>query len=214
MNRSLRTLLAALLAASLLVVAGCQKKAPEGAKAISEDNAGTMPETEAVAVADDGSFTIGPLSGTLPEGWESRAPASAMRKGEFLIDNPADGGLPGLVTAFYFGPNAGTVEMNIDRWAGQFKQADGTPVSPDMVKRETFTSNDLEITLVSFTGTMGASSMGGVQMHEMADWMNVSGIVITPQGPWFFKGTGPEALMTAQMDNFRSLLKSFTYSAD
>lgn len=216
MNRTTRTLLAALLALSLGAVAGCQKKAPEGAHKVDEGSqAGTTTEqAPAIAVAEDGSFTVGPLTGKLPEGWESRPPSSAMRTGEFLIENPEENGLPGLVTVFYFGPSAGTVEMNIDRWVGQFTQADGAPLTPEMVNRETFESDGMDITMVSFAGKMGASSMGGVQMHEMAGWMNVSGIVLTPQGPWFFKGTGPEALMTAEKGKFKAMLESFTYSAD
>jgi len=48
-------------------------------------------------------------------------------------------------------------------------------------------------------------------MHALSGFMNVSGIVVTPDGPWFFKGTGPEKLMSSNHANFKTFLKSMEY---
>jgi hypothetical protein len=214
MSRTIHTLLAMALAILLLAAIGCEKKAPKNARELSDDESAEQ-GSAAVEVAEDGTFAVGPLTGTLPENWESRPPASSMRKAEFLIPNPEENGLPGIVAAFYFGPSAGTIEMNIERWVGQFSQPDGQPLSEDAASRETFKAGEMDVVMVSFRGTQKASSMpGGMQMHAMEGWMNVSGIINTPQGPWFFKGTGPEDLMTDQKPAFKSMLESVRFNAE
>jgi len=200
------------LSVGLLMVSGCQKKPPKGAQKVEPAPQTAQPGPEAAPVAEDGTITLGPLTAKLPAGWQSVAPNAPMRKAEIQIPATDEGGIPGTITVFYFGPQAGSVDMNIERWVGQFEQPGGEPLTQEMVKRETFTANGLEVTMVSFAGTQRASQMpGSVQMHALSGFMNVSGIVVTPDGPWFFKGTGPEKLMSSNHANFKTFLKSMEY---
>ncbi|MBS1261416.1 MAG: hypothetical protein MAG453_00737 [Calditrichaeota bacterium] len=158
-------------------------------------------------------FTLGPLSGTLPESWTSQPPSSSMRLAQFHLA-PAEGAADEAeVNVFYFGPDAGGIEANIKRWIGQFTGADGEPLTDADVTREEIEVNGMPVTIVQFTGTQKPSQMPGAPAtQELKNWMNVSAIVNTPQGPWFFKGTGPEATMNAHANAFRKLINSLDYS--
>lgn len=215
MNRRLTYALATLLAVGMIATTGCQKKPPKGSQQVQTEQPMTQQGGQAAPVDKDGTITVGPLTATLPNGWESVAPSAPMRKAELKIPSMDKNGVPGFITVFYFGPQAGSIDMNIERWVGQFEQANGQPLSDDMVKREHFKANDLDVTMVSFSGTQRASQMpGSPQMHAIPGFMNVSGIVITPEGPWFFKGVGPEMLMTANKGMFKSFLTSMSYHAE
>ena len=91
----------------------------------------------------------GSLKFTAPKGWETRAPSSAMRVGEFAV--PGVNGSAELVV-YYFGGTGGSVDANIQRWLGQMQQPDGKPTS-EVAKRETKTINGLDVSLLDVSGT-------------------------------------------------------------
>lgn len=134
-----------------------------------------------------------------------------MRLAQFAVAPEPGDPEPGEVNVFYFGPDAGGVEANIQRWFGQFERDDGKPVG-DFAAREELTVNGLKVTLVSFTGNMKASAMPGAPATPARDrWMNVSAVVMTPQGPWFFKGVGPERTMRANLPRMRAFVNSLRW---
>lgn len=165
------------------------------------------------ASATEGHFAVGPFGGTLPEGWVVEEPTSSMRLAQWALP-AAEGDDPDAkVLVFYFGPEAGSVEMNITRWMGQFANADGSPITENNVTRETMSVQDMDVSLVMFSGTQKPSAMmGAPSSEEMPGWMNISAIVMSPTGPWFFKGTGPEATMQQELDAFKQMLNSLEYS--
>jgi len=205
-----------LLLIGSLALTGCEKKGEKISAKPGEESphpSSTMSQIPAAPVDVKGMVTVGPLTGKIPQGWRSVPPATSMRKADFLIGGEDGESIPAIVSAFYFGPSAGSIEMNIERWVAQFTQPDGSPLDPSMITRETFTVNDMEVTVVSFAGTQLPSNMaGGVRIHEMPGWRNLSGIVMTPEGPWFFKGTGPDDLLRGEHRGFIEFLKSMTYS--
>ena len=157
------------------------------------------------------SITVGPLFLQLPEGWKSVPPASSMRKAQFEVEAVEGDSEPGTVSVFYFGERTGTVEMNLARWYGQFEQPDGSPTE-GKVAREEFERNGMKMILVHFSGRMKASMMPGAPPAAAKDnWMNLSAIVQTPEGPWFFKGTGPAATMTHHISSMKKLLSSLRF---
>jgi hypothetical protein len=168
----------------------------------------TTPMPASPHVMPGGAVAIGPLTAVLPEGWMSVPPASSMRVAQFSIAPAAGDPEPGEVSAFYFGPDAGGVEANIQRWFGQFERADGRPLA-EVAAREEMAVGAMKVTLVSFTGRIKASAMAGAPQTPTRDgWMNLSAIVMTPQGPWFFKGAGPEKTMTANRGTMKQFLAS------
>jgi hypothetical protein len=163
-------------------------------------------------VGSDGRITVGKLHGKLPAGWKSVPPSSSMRLAQMeLTASPGDPE-PGELTVFYLGSDAGGVEANIERWCAQFDQPDGKQTK-EIAKREEIMVGSLKATVVEFSGTMGASTMPGMAQKGMKEnWANLSAIVMTPEGPFFFKGTGPAKTMKAQKSAMTDFVKSLTFA--
>lgn len=130
----------------------------------------TMANTAVPTAGGDG------LQWTAPTGWEPKA-LGAMRKGSFRLKTATgEGDLS--ITAF---PGAtGGLEANLNRWRGQV----GLPaLAPDQVvaDAQTFTANGLTFTVVDYKGPAG----------------RMLGAVVPFGGnSWFFKLTGPDAVIT------------------
>ncbi|MCB2199429.1 hypothetical protein KQI63_08495 [bacterium] len=212
MRTMIRLILPSALTLILIAGTGCEKKPPKGSNEVPTPTT-RVPSAAASGVTDlgDGTIKVGPLKTTLPEGWESVQPASSMRKAQFKIP-AAEGSEPGDLTVFYFGPDAGSVEANITRWMNQFTTKDGNPITEEMVKRSKIEVTGMPITMVQFRGNQKPSSMPGMTPTPMMpDYMNISGIVLSPDGPWFFKGYGPEKTMEAHVENFQTFFKQMQY---
>jgi hypothetical protein len=111
---------------------------------------------------------------------------------------------------FYFGPDqGGSVDANITRWLGQFTQADGSDTAAK-AKRESATFNTVPVTTIEATGNFsgGMAMPGAPAPGAIADAMLLGAIANGPQGPVFFKLTGPRAAVENARDAFRALLES------
>jgi hypothetical protein len=151
----------------------------------------------------------GEIDYTAPEGWVSQQPSS-MRKAEF--------GLPGVegeqaaeLAVFFFPGTGGTVQANLERWYGQFKQPDGSSTK-DHAKTQEIDVNGLPVTVVYVTGTYLKSQspmMMGGPVEEMPNHAMLAAIVETANGPWFFKATGPQKTIDHWRDSFDEFVRSF-----
>lgn len=205
---TLRTTPAAILAVTL-VLSGCSEKpapAPSGgaeAGAAAAEHATPTPE-EAVeaatsaagdsAAAAGSALTVGGLAFSVPEGWENRAPANAMRAAELHAQTPA-----GPCVAV-FSMAGGDVEANIARWVGQFSRADGEIVTG----RETRTIAGRTVWLVEMAGDY--RGMGG---PVSADTMMRAAIVDRPgDQQLFIKMTGPRPGMETLGEGWLALVES------
>ncbi|MBD3167307.1 hypothetical protein GF324_11960 [bacterium] len=180
---------------------------------------GQMPEghghgTMKVIARAGETIAVRDLRATLPDGWVQITPSSGMRAAEFVLQPAEDGVSPGTVSAFYFGPDAGGIQANLERWYNQFDQPDGTPTK-EAATTEEFAVQGMGAILVHFTGTMKPSNMPGMGGGDpQTDWMNLSAILLTPEGPWFFKGTGPASTMQSHIDEMRAFVKSMQWAAE
>ncbi|MEM9553739.1 MAG: hypothetical protein AAGC60_05745 [Acidobacteriota bacterium] len=135
----------------------------------------------------------------LPGAWRSEPPSSTMRLAQAII--PGDAG-EGQLTVFYFGPGGGGgVEANLDRWIGQM-EATAAP------QRDQFAVDGFTVTWVVVQGTLQPSTMGVGPTEPQPGSRLLGGIVEGPQGPWFFKATGPDATLAAAQDDFLAMLRS------
>ena len=144
----------------------------------------------------------------VPEKWEERQPGSSMRLLQIAL--PGEGGpeSEGELTVFYFGPSAGSIQMNIERWIGQFTQPDSSD-SKTKAKIVEEKGDGHPYTLVDLSGTMAASSMmGAPATPERPGWRLLASIITTPSGPWFIKATGPDATMTKWREEFMKVNQS------
>jgi hypothetical protein len=102
---------------------------------------------------------------------------------------------------FFFGPGqGGSAQGNIERWAGQFRSADESPVTP---KVERLTVDEMPVTLVELAGEY--MPMG--QTWYSPDQLFLAGIVEAPAGSVFIRLTGPTATVEAHREGFMTLLR-------
>lgn len=185
-------------------VAAAPRQAPEPVA----PNSAAVPAPSQVTEGGAG-VDLGPLTGTIPEGWQGRQPSSPMRAAEMTISKVEGDPEDGQLVVFYFGAGqGGSIEDNLSRWYGQFSQPDGRP-SEEVAQTEPLMVGDMRAILVDLPGTMEPSAMPGVApTPRQENWRMLAAIVMSPQGPVFFKATGPDATMTANKDKMRELVNS------
>jgi hypothetical protein len=157
---------------------------------------GAMPAPEAPARA---------LRWSDPVGWRRVTPSSAMRRAQYAVPGP---GGEAEVTVFYFGTGqGGSVEDNLRRWHGQFEAAAGAPPPPADERR---TAHGLTVHVTRRQGRYAGMAMpGGPAAAAHDDYALLGAIVETPEGPWFFKMTGPRTTVEAAGRGFDDLVASF-----
>ena len=120
----------------------------------------------------------------------------------------AEGGECGV---YYFGQGqGGSLDANLDRWIGQFLQADGKP-SKSAAKVETRTIHGLRVTTVDVSGAY--TGMGGPMMQAgkpMPGYRLLGAIVEGPQGSVFFKFTAPSKTAAQNQNAFEKMLESLS----
>ncbi|MEP0845437.1 MAG: hypothetical protein HRF50_01295 [Phycisphaerae bacterium] len=144
-----------------------------------------------------------------PANWTASPASNVMRLAQWTLPK-AEGAEEGDMVLFFFGVGGGGgVQMNIDRWRGMFKTADGQPVPDEAVRYETFDANGLKVHYLEVAGSFenrmapGAPVLGMKESHRM-----LAAIVEGEGGPWYFRGTGPDATMAAHRDAFLAMLRS------
>jgi len=140
---------------------------------------------------------------TAPAGWKAEA-GRPMRLATYTV---APGGECGI---YFFGAGqGGSVEANLDRWIGQFLQADGKP-SKSAAKVAKRTIHGWAVTTVDASGAY--TGMGGPMAKSdapaMPDYRMLGAIVEGPQGSVFIKFTGPAKTIAANQAAFDKMIAS------
>lgn len=139
---------------------------------------------------------------TAPASWKSEA-QRPMRLGTYTVAPGAECGV------YYFGQGqGGSVEANVDRWIGQFLQADGKPskAAARIAKR---TVHGLPVTTVDVSGAY--TGMGGPAAQPgpaVAGYRLLGAIVEGPQGSIFFKFVGPGKTIAQNQAAFDKMIAS------
>lgn len=137
-----------------------------------------------------------------PNDWAEEEPSSPMRRAQYRVPGP--GGDAELVV-FYFGPGQGGDALaNAQRWAGQFRQTDGS----DSVEAMTTSARKVGDTPVMMVEVGGVYTGGMSGAGESADYHLLGAIAEGPDANWFFKLTGPESTVEAQRTGFDDLVAS------
>jgi len=133
------------------------------------------------------------LAWTAPAHWVAK-PASAMRKGTFTITGDAGATADLSITAFP--GDVGGDLANINRWRGQIQLP---PIAAAELAAATSTveSQGLKLTVVDFTGGPAATPQ-----------RVLGAIVPVGDSTWFFKLTGPAALVAREQPAFAAYLKT------
>lgn len=203
----------ALVVVMALFVAGCGGDEPtptlgSGPGDESSRSARTLPVPgqEMTEGRPQAGTAAGTLAWSVPAGWIEEEPATPMRNYQYRL--PGGNG-DGECIVFYFGPGEGGDPMsNARRWAGQFVQPDGSS-SLEVMKVTTLDSTSVPVQMVEVTGTYdGGMTMTAQPAEARPGHMLLGGIAQGPDGPWFFKVTGPEATIREQRAAFVGMMES------
>jgi hypothetical protein len=152
--------------------------------------------------ASDGGTTarfLG-LAGPIPATWIAQQPQGDMYKAMYTVPG-VDGADAATIVVFHFGSgDRGTVQMNIDRWAGQFRSPDGGPVEP-IVSR--FESDEMPITLVELAGAYQGMGMDSFR----PDHLFLSAIIEAPIGKVYVRFVGPARTVQANREAYLGMLQ-------
>jgi len=158
--------------------------------------------------ADEPTKTVdaGGLSFKAPQSWKSIPTASPMRRAQFRVE-PAQGDeYPALLVIYAFPGGAGSVEANLTRWQGQFKDADG---NLPRIERKTVKGKNVEVTRVETAGHYKPGAFPGMAPEpERENARMLVAIVTTAKVGYFLKMVGPDKTMTSLKPSFDALIAS------
>ena len=192
MVRWIAILLMLITVAALSFMAGKQyassPAAPSGMGASAPAAEATPPATAPESAPDPG------LHWTVPAGWRTGEPRS-MCYATYLAEGVE-------CAVYYFGKGqGGSIDENIDRWAGQFE---GSPNAA----REIRTVKGMRVTRVHIQGTWLSPGADMKSTGSQAGWALEGAIVEGPQGMVFFKMTGKADSVATAAGDLDALLAS------
>ena len=153
-----------------------------------------------VSVADGNVKMMAPAT------WKRIKPKINFIEAEFQIAPVEGDENKGRLTVMAAG---GSIQQNVDRWIGQFKQTDGTSTKAK-TKNEKLDVNGLKVHLVDITGNY-MEGMGGPfgPKTERKDYRMLGAIIETPNdGRYFVKLYGPQKTIQKQLVDFTKMIES------
>lgn len=163
-----------------------------------------------VLVADEAiQLADGKLSLKAPQGWQRKQPSSGIVQHEFMIPKAEGDAADGRMTVMGAG---GSIDANIDRWLGQFLDADGKKLAKDKAKIDKKQIAGEDLVIVDLSGTYldkpGGPFAPGAAV-ERKNYRMLAGVVVTKKlGNYFFKFYGPDKTIEAHEDAFLTMLES------
>jgi hypothetical protein len=149
---------------------------------------------------------------TAPDTWERKEPKVNIIEHEFEVPASKGDKRPGRVTVMGAG---GSVEENIERWYGQFKQPDGS-ATEDSAKVEKLSVAGQEVHLVDVTGTfLDKPPFAAGRAIERENYRLLGAIIVTrqkdkPTGNYFVKLVGPNRTLTDHEEAFREMIEGLS----
>jgi hypothetical protein len=146
----------------------------------------------------------------VPAGWVEEERSSSMRVAQFKLPRTNGDTDDASLVLYYFGKGqGGTATANVERWASQMQQPDGSKAK---VTEESFTANGLKVTTVDGTGTYVAESApGSGEFLNKPGYRLRAAVIETPNGSYYVKLVGPEKTVTHWNESFVAYLKSFEF---
>ena len=153
------------------------------------------------------SFPVGNLTFTIPSKWKIEMVESPARGGQWRVPPLHGEGDGGEVVVFYFGPGiGGSPKENVEAWVGTMFNAEGHPAAYEIKKHVT---GDFKISEVVMFGTYNqAVSLPGVPPQPKANYGLLGAVIENPEGNIYWRFTGPEALITANLPLFNKVIDS------
>lgn len=137
-----------------------------------------------------------------PAGWQKAENPNPMRKATYKIPHAEGDSDDAELSVSQAG---GTVDANVQRWAGQFERGKDEPVTRKQIK-----VGDLDVTVVELHGTFAGGGMPGApSAGPKPSWALLGAIVETQGSLTFFKLTGPEKTVQSAKPAFDKFVEGF-----
>jgi hypothetical protein len=154
----------------------------------------------------DKTIELGKFKMTAPANWKKEQPKSTILSHEFSAPKSEGDRYDGRLTVMSAG---GSVDANIERWYGQFKQPDGSS-SKERAKVEKRTIAGQEVHLVDISGTYKDQAGPFAPAVEREKYRMLAAIVVTEQGNFFLKFYGPQRTVSENEKAFDGMIESLT----
>ena len=153
------------------------------------------------------SFPVGNLQFTIPAKWKIEMVESPVRGGQWRVPPLRPDGEGGEVVAFYFGPGiGGSPKENVEAWVGTMFNAEGHPSAYEIKKHE---MGGFKISQVVMFGTYNQTiSLPGIPPQLKSNYGLLGAVIENPGGNIYWRFTGPEALITANLALFSKVIDS------
>lgn len=160
------------------------------------------------ARAADGVVDLAGLKSKAPAAWKDQKPENNMQKYRFKIDKAAGDPEDSEMIVYFFGKGqGGSVEENLKRWKGQFKDP-----AAEKSKTDKFKVGDAQITYLDIAGTLVLRvpqfDPNG-KIVEKPDFRGLHVVFATNSGNYFIRFRGPAKTIAAQKPAFDEWLKNF-----
>ncbi len=148
------------------------------------------------------------MSYTMPTGWIREDPTSDHRLIQYRLPGETRQIGDARIVLYYFGEaGTGEVDANIERWASQFRQADGRP-SIEVAQVEHHEAGGLVVHTIQIEGTYTALTEAGEHLNRPDRSLHAA-VVYTDAGPYYFKVIGPTETVRHWDASYDALLDSF-----
>lgn len=169
---------------------------------------GTL-QTRALGNEHQISLADGKLVLQGPKSWQVKRPSSGIVEFEFAIPKAEGDETDGRMTVMGAG---GSIDANVDRWLGQFRDSDGKPLGKDAAKTDKREIAGMNVVVVDMAGTYidkpGGPFAPGPSV-ERENYRMLAAIVQTKgAGNYFFKFYGPEKTVAANEKPFLQMLET------
>jgi hypothetical protein len=156
---------------------------------------------------EDAKQTIeaGGIKFEAPVAWKSTPPASRMRLAQLSVKPIEGDDFPGELVVYAFPGGAGSVEDNIKRWEGQFRDKSDNVPKADVKKVK---GKNVDITRVETSGKYHPAQFGLQREPDRESARLLGAIVVTDRVSYFLKMVGPDKTMLKIRPEFDALLTS------
>lgn len=165
------------------------------------------------AMADDKAdhkiaLAEGAMQMTAPDSWTRKQPRVRIIDHEFAVPAAKGDAEDGRVTIMGAG---GEIEANVERWLGQFSQADGSETKNQVAEKERKTSvAGLDVYWVDIAGTYhdrAAPFDPNSKTVDRENYRMLAAIVVAPKlGNYFIKFYGPKQTVADHVDEFHKMI--------
>jgi hypothetical protein len=165
---------------------------------------GHPPIGPAVAGADEplddagGEVKLDAITLTAPEGWGRKPPQSTFLLAEFVLPKAEGDDADGRLTVSTAG---GSIEANVDRWKGQFKDLADS-------QEEKLEVDGVEVTVVDLSGEFQDQRGPFAPATSHPDYRMIAAIIPVEAQMHFIKATGPQATMKAHEEKIHEFVRS------